>query len=79
MSNNFLISQTFSWLSGLISGISSIKGASGSANFKTKIYLILMILMLFERASLYVISSKTFKILKGFNLAKSNLLLNYIV
>ena len=62
-----------------MSGIFSIRGASESANFKTKIYLIFMIFMLFGRFSLYVTGPRTLKILKGFNLAKSNLLLSYIV
>ena len=34
--------------------------------------------MLSEKFNLYMISSRTLKILKGFNLAKSNLLLGYI-
>ena len=79
MFNIFLISQTFSWLSGLMSDISFIKGASGSAGFKTKICLTFVIFMLSERSSLYVTSFRTFKILKDFNLAKSNLLLGRVV
>ena len=79
MSNIFLISQTFSWLLGLISGIFFIKGASGSAGFKTDIYLIFVIFMLSGRSSLYIISSRTFIILKGFSLTKSNLLLGRVV
>ena len=55
-----------------------IKGISGSANFKIKIYRILVILMLFERFSLYVTNPRTFKILKSPSLAKFNLLLNLI-
>ena len=35
--------------------------------------------MLSKKSSLYVIGPKTFKILKDFNLVKSNLLLNYVV
>ena len=62
-----------------MSGISFIKSASGSTNFKTKICLILMIFMLFERSSLYIISSRIVKILKGPSLAKSNLLLSFVV
>ena len=62
-----------------MSGISSIKGASESTNIKTKIYRILVILILSGRSSLYVISPKTFKILKSFSLVKSNLLLSLVV
>ena len=75
----FLISHTFSWLLGLMSGISSIKDASGSAGFKTKTWRIFMIFMLSGRFSLYVTGSRTFKILKGPNLKKSNLLLGRVV
>ena len=78
-SNIFLISQTFFWLLRLMSDISSISGASGSTNSKIEICRILVILILSGRSSLYVTSSRTFKILKGFSLAKSNLLLNLIV
>ena len=74
-----MISQTFFWLSGSMSGISSIKGTSKSADFKTEIYLILVIFMLSGRSSLYVTNPKTFKILKGSNLAKSNLLLGHVI
>ena len=63
----------------LISGISSIKGVSGSANFKTEICLIFVTFMLFGRFSLYITNSRTFKILKGSNLVKSNLLLDRVV
>ena len=38
-----------------------------------------MIFILFERFSLYITSSRTFEILKNSSLAKSNLLLNYVV
>ena len=62
-----------------MSGIFSIKGASRSANFKTEIYLIFIIFMLSRRSSLYVISSRTFKILKNPSLAKSNLSLSLVV
>ena len=62
-----------------MSSIFSIKGASESANFKTETCLILMIFMLSGRSSLYVTGPKTFKILKGSNLAKFNLLLGYVV
>ena len=62
-----------------MSGKSFIRGASESAGFKTKIYLILIIFMLSGRFSLYIISPKTLKILKGPNLVKFNLLLSYIV
>ena len=75
----FLISQTFSWLLGLMSSISSIRGTSGFPNFKTKIWWILVILMLSERSSLYVTNPKTFIILKDPSLVKSNLLLNLVV
>ena len=62
-----------------MSGIFSIKGASGSTGFKTETCLILIIFMLSERSSLYMTGSRTFKILKGPNLAKSNLLLGCVV
>ena len=62
-----------------MSGIFFIRGASGSASSKTKIYLIFIIFMLFGRFSLYVINSRTFIILKGFSLAKFNLLLSRVV
>ena len=35
--------------------------------------------MLFKRSSLYITGPKTFKILKGSNLAKSNLLLSRVI
>ena len=56
-----------------------MRGASGSASFKTKIYLIFMIFILSGKFSLYMTGSKTFIILKGSNLAKSNLLLGRVV
>ena len=62
-----------------MSDIFSIRGASGSANSKTEIYLILIIFILSGRSSLYIISPKTFKILKDLNLAKSNLLLGHVI
>ena len=62
-----------------MSSIFFIKGASGFTNFKTKIYLIFVILMLSGRSSLYMTNPRIFKILKGSNLAKSNLSLNYMV
>ena len=62
-----------------MSGIFFIRGASGSTNFRTKISWIYVILILSEKSSLYIISSKTFIILKGFSLAKSNLLLNLVI
>ena len=62
-----------------MSGISSIKGASGSAGSKTETCLIFVIFMLSRRFSLYVTGPRTFKILKGPNLAKSNLLLGCVV
>ena len=62
-----------------MSGIFFIKGASESANSKTKICLIFIIFMLSKRSSLYITDPKTLKILKNSNLAKSNLLLSYIV
>ena len=62
-----------------MSGIFFIKGASGSADFKTKICLIFVIFMLFKKSSLYMTGSRTLKILKGSNLAKSNLLLDRVV
>ena len=62
-----------------MSGIFFIKGASGSANFKTEICLIFIIFILFEKFSLYITGPKTLKILKDSNLAKSNLLLGYII
>ena len=62
-----------------MSDIFFIKGASESANFKTKICLILVIFMLSKRFSLYVTDPKIFKILKDSNLAKSNLLFGRVV
>ena len=56
-----------------------MSSASGSTNFKTKIYRILVILMLSGKSSLYVIGPRTFKILKNLNLVKSNLLLSLVV
>ena len=56
-----------------------MRGVSGLVNFKTEIYLIFMIFMLFKRSSLYVTGSRTFIILKDLSLAKSNLLLGYVV
>ena len=64
---------------GLISGIFFIKGVSGSAGFKTETCLILMIFMLSGRSSLYMTGSRTLKILKSPNLAKSNLLLGCVI
>ena len=75
----FLISQTFSWLSGSISGISFIRGISESTNSKTEICLILMIFMLSGKFSLYMTGPRTLKILKDFSLTKFNLLLSYMV
>ena len=62
-----------------MSGISFIKGASGSAGSRTKIYLIFIIFMLPKRSNLYVTNPRTFKILKDPNLAKSNLLLSRVI
>ena len=62
-----------------MSDISFIKGASGSAGFKTETCLIFVIFILSGKSSLYVTGPRTLKILKGFNLAKSNLLLSYII
>ena len=56
-----------------------MRGASRSANFKTKICRILVILILSGRFSLYMINPKTLKILKGSNLMKSSLLLSFVV
>ena len=56
-----------------------MRGAPGFNNFKTKIWRILVILMLSGKSSLYVTSSKTFIILKGLSLVKSNLLLGFVV
>ena len=56
-----------------------MRGVSKSTNFKTKICLILMIFMLFGKFSLYITGSRALKILKGPSLAKSNLLLSYMV
>ena len=58
-----------------MSGISSIKGVSGSAGFKTETCLIFVIFMLSERFSLYVTNPRTFKILKNLSFIKFNLLL----
>ena len=60
-------------------GISFIKGAFRSTNFKTEICLTLMIFMLFGRFSLYITGPRIFKILKGFNLAKFNLSLGRVI
>ena len=79
MFNIFSTSQTFFWLLGLMSGIFSIRGTSRSTGFKTKTCLILVIFILSKRSNLYVTSPRTFKILKGFNLVKSNLLLGLVV
>ena len=62
-----------------MSGISSIDSASGSTGFKTEICLILIIFILFKRFNLYITGSRTLKILKDSNLAKSNLLLSRVV
>ena len=62
-----------------MSDIFFIKGASGSAGFKTKIYLIFVIFMLSGRFNLYVTGSRTFKILKDPNLAKFNLSLSLVI
>ena len=62
-----------------MSDISFIKGASGSVNFKTETYLILMIFMLSERFNLYITGSRTLKILKNFNLVKFSLLLGLVI
>ena len=62
-----------------MSGIFFIRSTSKLANFKTEIYLILITFMLFGRFSLYIISPRTFKTLKGSSLVKSNLLLNIVV
>ena len=60
-------------------GIFFINGASRSTGFKTETYLILIIFILSEKSSLYITSPRTFKILKGPNLAKFNLLLNRVI
>ena len=62
-----------------MSSMSFIRGASGFTNFKTKIYLILIIFMLSGRFSLYVTGFRTFIILKDLSLVKFNLLLNLVV
>ena len=62
-----------------MSGISFIKGASGFANSKTETWRIFIIFMLFGRSSLYITGSRTLKILKDPNLAKSNLSLSYMI
>ena len=79
MFNIFLTSQTFSWLLELMSGIFSIRGASGFADFKTEICLIFVIFMLSKRFSLYMTGSRTLIILKGFSLAKFSLLFSRVV
>ena len=56
-----------------------IRGASGSANYKTEIWRILIIYMLSGRSNLYTISFRTFTILKDPSLVKSNLLLGLVV
>ena len=62
-----------------MSGIFSMRGASESANFKTKICLILVIFILSRRSSLYITNPRTFIILKDFNLVKSSLSLSLII
>ena len=62
-----------------MSGISFIRDTSGSTDFKTKTYLILIFFMLSGRSSLYIISPRTLITLKDPNLAKSNLSLSYII
>ena len=62
-----------------MSGIFSTRGASGSINFKTKIWRIFVIRMLSGRFNLYVTGPKIFTILKGSNFAKFDLLLNLII
>ena len=62
-----------------MSNISFIRDASKFTNFKTETYIILIIFMLSGRFSLYMTGPRTFKILKGPNLAKSNLLLSFVV
>ena len=62
-----------------MSDIFFIKGASGSTNFKTKIYLIFIIFMLSKKSNLYIINSKTFIILKDSSLIKFNLLLGRVI
>ena len=79
MFNILLISQTFFWLLRLISGISFIKGASRFTNFKTKTWRIFIIFMLSRRSSSYITDFKTFKILKGPSLTKSNSLLSFMI
>ena len=62
-----------------MSNIFSIRGAPGSTNFKTKIYRVLIILVLSRRSSLYITNPRTFKILKDPSLVKSNLLLSRVI
>ena len=62
-----------------MSGTSFIKGASGSANFKTKTYLILIIFILSGKFSLYITALRAFKTLKNFNLVISNLSLSLVI
>ena len=56
-----------------------IKGTSESTNFKIETCLTFIIFMLSGRSSSYVTSSKTFKTLNSFSLAKFNLLLGYVI
>ena len=62
-----------------MSGIFFIRGTSGSINFKTKIWRILVIRILSGRFSLYITNPRTLIILKDLSLVKSNLLLSLIV
>ena len=78
-SNIFLTSQTFSWLLGSMSGISFIWGVSESTNFKTKMWQIYIILILFRRSNLYVTNPRTFAILKSSSFVKFSLLLSLVV
>ena len=79
MFNIFLTSQTFSWLLGLMSGTSSIRGISGSTNSKTETWRIFIIYMLSGKSSSYITRPKIFIILKGSSLIKSNLLLGLMI
>ena len=62
-----------------MSSIFFIRNASKSANFKTKIWRIYITRILSEKSSLYVISPRTFTILKSFSFREFNLSLSLII
>ena len=62
-----------------MSSIFFIRDALESTNIKIKIWRIRVIRILFGKFSLYIISPRTFTILKNFNLVKFNLSLGLMV